>query len=624
MKKKIVDKFRALFALFKLGWLMVLSLGLCFLYTINPHELYAQPKLVGVSSGPGSVFTIEPDSEKPGEWVNFGTLMNPGGSGTTGELTFAEGELYGMTKSGGSFNRGVIYKIDLDGTNLQTVAPFPIELRGSKSHQFYLDGKLWGTDNAFNKGTLYYLDLQDESINMVANFTDSTGLDPVSQLTLYDDKFWGITRRGGRSNKGTIYSVNSDGTDLQAVYHFSEVEGSGMGGITLSVYDGKMWGTSSSGGTNSSGFIFTYELSSEEFSIEHNFSPSDVGYSPDYGLVLYNDRLWGIMKSGGQSTVGGVYSIDPTDTVHSPKLEHSFGVEAGFDPNAGLLVGNMPQRGECLFGITAEGGDHWKGTIFIMDPDDGFIQTTSLGSEDFGSPTAGLTLANDKLYSMQQSLGAGFRGGLLALNLTNIQTERVYTSPREDLFGKSINTELFVTSTGHFIGVCSEGGKVGNGTIFSIDREGKNFTVLYDFPEESAGGILPKEIIEHKGRIFGVAFNGGNNDDGVIFSVDASGQFSVVHHFEREANGHFPELLTPFNGRIWGYTNSGGPNSEGVLYSLAEDGTDFKVEHAFGGSAGDGERPQGDLTIVGENLMGTTRDGGNDGQGTLYMIDAQN
>ena len=261
--------------------------------------------------------------------------------------------------------------------------------------------------------------------------------------------------------------------------------------------------------------------------------------------------------------------------------------------------------------------------MFVMNPGVGITTTKSIESDDFSYPAAGVTLANGKLYSMQQNGGPADRGGLLALNLTNFQTEKLYTSPIEAPFGRFINSRLFVTSTGHFIGACSGGGKNESGTIFSIDREGKNFTVLYDFPTDSLG-VQPLSLIEKNGRIFGLTTTGGNNDEGVVFTVDATGQFSIAHHFESEVDGQFPDVIVPFNGRIWGYTGSGGPNSEGVLFSLAEDGTDFTMEHAFGSSAGDGERPRGDLTIVGENLMGTTRDGGDDGQGTLYMIDAQN
>ncbi|MEM9935235.1 MAG: choice-of-anchor tandem repeat GloVer-containing protein [Bacteroidota bacterium] len=609
--------------LLKVKQIRILSLALIAGLFFLPTNTYAQPKLLGIASGNGSIFAIDPATEEIEEWVSLGALQNPGGFRLDGSLTLAESELFGYTESGGQFGRGVLYSVNLDGTNFQVRAQFPSTISGDKSDLVYQDGKLWGITNPLNQGFLYYFDPLTDSIVITTNFVDSTGRDPISNLTVHDGKFWGIARFGGDFNKGTIFSVNTDGTNLQAVHHFSEVSASGMENITMAFYDGKLWGTNRFGGTNSRGYIFSFDVNNNEFQVEYTVLNTDEATYPDYGLVVYQDKLWGILGSGGDFNSGALYYIDPSIPDFSPTLTISFGAVAGSGLNDLPIVVEAPGVGEVLSGITENGGENGRGTIFFADPLENLFVYVSLDNEDLEDAAGGLTHANGKLYSMQTAGGATDRGGLLSFNQLSSEIETLYEAPIESPSGVFINSDLFATSNGFYIGECNAGGRDNNGTIFSIDREGENFTVLYDFPDDSVG-VQPRRVIEKNGRIFGITGTGGNNDEGVIFTVDAAGQFGIVHHFEGDLNGRFPVEIVAFNGRIWGYTSSGGPNFEGVLFSFAEDGTDFQVENAFGGTNNDGARPQGDLTIVGENLMGTTRNGGNDDQGTLYMVNAQN
>jgi uncharacterized repeat protein (TIGR03803 family) len=125
--------------------------------------------------------------------------------------------------------------------------------------------------------------------------------------TLYGDTFY-----GGRDTKGTIFSVTTGGTET-VLHYFSEVEhhdGWHPVGNLLDV-NGTLYGTTEYGGTIGYGTIFSITTSGKE-TVLHSFTgkPGD-GANPQAGLVDVNGTLYGTTSSGGANGYGTVFSITP-------------------------------------------------------------------------------------------------------------------------------------------------------------------------------------------------------------------------------------------------------------------------------------------------------------------------
>jgi uncharacterized repeat protein (TIGR03803 family) len=98
--------------------------------------------------------------------------------------------------------------------------------------------------------------------------TNSEGAGPYAGLVLSGNTLYGTASQGGNSGNGTVFKINIDGSGFANLYSFT------------------------AGNTNSSGL----------------FTNSD-GASPEAGLVLTNNTVYGTTWSGGSSGNGTVFSI---------------------------------------------------------------------------------------------------------------------------------------------------------------------------------------------------------------------------------------------------------------------------------------------------------------------------
>jgi len=69
---------------------------------------------------------------------------------------------------------------------------------------------------------------------------------------------------------------------------------------------------------------------------------------------------------------------------------------------------------------------------------------------------------------------------------------------------------------------------------------------------------------------------------------------------------------------LYGVAYSGGDHNEGTLFKASLKGA-TRVLHNFGGPS-DGKNPVGQLLVVDDMLYGTTWGGGSDGRGTVYRL----
>lgn len=139
-----------------------------------------------------------------------------------------------------------------------------------------------------------------------------------------------------------------------------------------------------------------------------------------------------------------------------------------------------------------------------------------------------------------------------------------------------------------------------------------------------ADGYRPDVLIQASdGNFYGAAqlttFGTSNPQGGTIFKVTPSGQFTVLFTFAADGHGIYPNgnnpasgLLEANDGFLYGTTFEGGANNNGVLFRISKTGAAFEVVHNFcsAASCADGNLPTS-LTLGHDgNLYGVTVFGG--------------
>ena len=156
---------------------------------------------------------------------------------------------------------------------------------------------------------------------------------------------------------------------------------------------------------------------------------------------------------------------------------------------------------------------------------------------------------------------------------------------------------------GAVYGMAYDGGSYGNGVIYRFDLESQRYTVLHTFSAlDSNGnnedGANPGVALTRgpDDVFYGMASNGGKNGNGTIFSISATGEFTVLHTFSAlDANGHNQDGAKPLrtvvvgnDHKLYGTTRIGGqhtcvptPTGCGVAWVMDRTGGNFQVLHQF-------------------------------------------
>lgn len=175
-----------------------------------------------------------------------------------------------------------------------------------------------------------------------------------------------------------------------------------------------------------------------------------------------------------------------------------------------------------------------------------------------------------------------------------------------------------------------------DGAIKRLSADQSSFTLVHQMA--SATGInAAVVIVGSDGWLYGVAAQGGDNGLGTVFRLRPSGaDFQVLHHFTssqgqpaqyrvfiaEHGNPRNAAGLAESGAWLIGTTASQGPNGNGALYRIRKDGTGFQILHGFNDEdKQDGKIAAGALVAAPDgNIYGTTVEGGQHGDGTLFRI----
>lgn len=259
-----------------------------------------------------------------------------------------------------------------------------------------------------------------------------------------------------------------------------------------------------------------------------------------------------------------------------------------------------------------------------------FSATTNSSGEltnwDGAWPTADLVLSGSTLYGTALNGGTNGFGTIYSINTdgTGFTVLHTFTGTTD---GAAPNKNLLLAG-GTLYGLVAKGTNLsGYGGVFSMETNGGNFTLLYDFATNTDGAIGEPNggLILCGNTLYGTAYQGGITNAGSIFSVDTNGNFQLLHLFKLDMDGEHPLCtLVMSAGTLYGTANVGGTNlyPDGTIFSISTAGTNFTVLHYFGGiqNASDGNAPSAGMILSGNTLYGTTGRGGTNNDGTVFSI----
>ncbi|HYA23432.1 MAG TPA: choice-of-anchor tandem repeat GloVer-containing protein [Terriglobales bacterium] len=372
--------------------------------------------------------------------------------------------------------------------------------------------------------------------------------------------------------------------------------------------NGKLYGTTSSGGAHSGGTVFDITTGGTLTSLYSfcTLASCADGFDPRSPVVqATNGSFYGTTSGGGPSdNPGTIYKMSAGGTLTTL---YTFCLVSGCTDGNSPLGGLTLALNGALYGTTSAGGAHGGGTVFDIKTSGGAVTTLynfcSLSEcADGASPQATLIQGTDNnLY------GTTYSGGTFSYYGTLFKISQTGTFTSFHSFDGTDGDEpiggLFQATDGNYYGTTQTDGANGYGTVYKI-TPGGTLTTLYNFCALSAcaDGSFPEDglIQGTDGNLYGTTFGGGLGD-GTIFSITTSGVLTTLHSFDgTDGNQPWAGLVQDTNGTFYGTTYSGGASNLGAVFSLSVGLKPFVKVQPPAGKVGQV------VDILGTNLSGAS------------------
>jgi uncharacterized repeat protein (TIGR03803 family) len=347
------------------------------------------------------------------------------------------------------------------------------------------------------------------------------------------------------------------------------------------------------------------------------------GAVPKGSLTYVNGLMLGrTTTTTPKSGDGVVFHFDPTNVSASYSIDHVFsGNPDGENPRHDAMT---PYNGQ-LFGTTLQGGTHNTGIIFSIGQSGlGYVALKSLHKDIGDEPHSCFVVVNTLLYGMTESGGDHDGGVIFSFDPSTSTYQSLYSFHSST--GHEPHGRLTLDPSGATLyGMTRKGGSQGYGVVFSIDTSGNNYTVLHDFTDGNNDGASSDHgyVVQCGNVLYGMTTIGGMSNNGVIFSLTTDGTtFQLLHKFgstHHDGKNPYGSLLLVGN-QLYGTTANGGDYGMGTVFMINTDGTGYERLHDFGSSTHDGTKPIDNVILVNGALYGMTTGGGMCDQGTVFKV----
>ncbi len=664
----------------------------------------------GGADGAGTLYAVNPDGTGFALLYNF-TGGNDGASPWARLLQGADGRLYGVANGGGPDNFGTVFAVNLDGSGFTTLYSFTDGNDGAYPATSLIqgtDGQLYGTASGGGPsgvGTVFSVSPTGLGFATIHNFTGGNdGANPNGVLIQRaDGKLYGTATGGGLNGNGTAFAMNIDGTGFNTLYSFT---GGNDGGSPdagfIQKADGLLYGTATFGGVNSDGTVFAVSPAGTGFTALYGFTGGNDGANPYDALILGTDgRLYGTTNSGGGNGDGTVFAIsnqnvfagnNATLTVAATgdaPLSYQWqfnGANIAGATSATLTLTNVDasKAGSYTVVVTNPGGSvtGTAATLTVTIPPppatpafspaagtytnvqlvtissasvspataiyyttDGSTPTTastlytgpiSLSAittlSAIGVNTGGSSPVTSGIYTIESvavpafSPAAGTYTGAQTVTMTSATSGATirYTtdgSIPSETSGTVYTGPFIVNDTTLLRAIAYETGLVDSSLASGLYAIGSPAFALNDLVSfTGSNAFLFAGLVQGSdGNFYGTTQQGGTNSIGTVFRMTPAGVLTTLVSFTG-ANGSNPQtsLVLGSDGNFYGTTNYGGSAGDGTVFRMTPAGV-LTTLVSFTGA--NGSSPQASLVLGSDgNFYGTTSYGGSAGDGTVFQM----
>ena len=199
-----------------------------------------------------------------------GIYVNGDGETPLSGVILSSNTLFGATVYGGYNGQGTIFRVNTDGTGFTNLYNFTakgassgtnIDGAAAESALILVGNVLYGvayTGGYYGYGTVFCLDTGGHGFTNLYNFTGGNdGAYPECGLVLSGNKLYGTVAHGGANYSGTVFAINTDGSQFTNLYQFSANIGFNFDGANpqgpLIYTNGIFYGTAGGGGQTGDG-----------------------------------------------------------------------------------------------------------------------------------------------------------------------------------------------------------------------------------------------------------------------------------------------------------------------------------------------------------------------------------
>ncbi len=377
----------------------------------------------------GLMLAVSGAQAAPGDYTNLVALAGGANGGQWAMAApLADGAtLYGMAQLGGAANKGVLYRVGINGagyTNLVafngTNGAYPIGrliLNGGYLYGMTPRGGTW------NNGVIFRVATNGSGYTVLHHFCPTNrndGAMPWGALAIGDTNLYGMTCYGGATNYGVIFRVTLTGTGYTNLYSFAGGAGSGKhpkGDLLLD--GGTLYGMTAQGGAADAGVVFRLAVSGTGYTNLHAFSGNADGEGPAGGLIRDGAYLYG-MARGGAGKGGIVFSLSTNGGTLNILKSFDGSGQTGCDP-----FGTLVKHDSKWYGLTRYGGTNFAGVLFALG---GSYTHQYTWPKGVGEPLADPVFIGDQIYSTTLKGGTGNCGAIFRFDAATTDTATAWAA----------------------------------------------------------------------------------------------------------------------------------------------------------------------------------------------------
>jgi uncharacterized repeat protein (TIGR03803 family) len=343
---------------------------------------------------------------------------------------------------------------------------------------------------------------------------------------------YGLASKGGINGDGVLFRFDPFNGKDSVLFNFDGTNGSSPGCNLILNQNNTIFGTCGYGGSQNDGILFNYNIITENENTIINFTGpnGNIPGGGGVGVVFSNGIFYGTTAFGGIFNAGVIFRYNPISNNDSTVF--NFNDTDGATANGGLFVLNDT----TFYGMTRSGGLYDYGVIYKFNP----ITNKEIVLFNFNGNISGgipqgtfIKDSNGLLYAVTGQLGMYGDGTLISFNpLTNSESTLVNFN---GINGKYSFGDLFLATDSLLFGMAEVGGNLNDGVLFSYNVNTNHYNTVLSF--DSINGKYPDggSVVEDTLNkiLYGVTYNGGKYNEGVIFSYNIiTGKDSVVLNFD--------------------------------------------------------------------------------------------